>query len=253
MRRVLVRADDLGYSRGVNYGIADSVKNGIIRSVGLMPNMPDAQHGVNLLADFPACIGQHTNICLGKPLTDPKLIPSLCQENGEFKSSREYRDAYKRGEEFVVLDEVVLEIEAQYQRFRELTAQEPRYFEGHAVVSDNFFNGLRIVAERHNLPYLDINFERKPIPFGNSLLTLCNESSRPGYDPLASLQKAVLNDYGPDGLAMFVCHPGYLDDYLLRTSSLTTPRAQEVAMATDPVTRAWLKDNDVCVVTYDEL
>ena len=37
--KILIRADDVGYSRAVNYGIADSVWNGIIRSVGIMPNM----------------------------------------------------------------------------------------------------------------------------------------------------------------------------------------------------------------------
>ena len=49
MRRLLVRADDLGYCEAVNYGIAKAVKEGIIGSVGLMPNMEAARHGVDLL------------------------------------------------------------------------------------------------------------------------------------------------------------------------------------------------------------
>ena len=68
---------------------------------------------MELLAWEKVCVGQHTNICVGRPVTDPKRIPSLCQDNGLFKSSRVYRAAK---EDFVVLDEVVLEIEAQYQR-----------------------------------------------------------------------------------------------------------------------------------------
>ena len=40
MKKILIRADDLGYSEGVNYGIAKSVKDGIIGSVGVMTNMP---------------------------------------------------------------------------------------------------------------------------------------------------------------------------------------------------------------------
>ena len=52
---------------------------------------------------------------------------------------------------------------------------------------------------------------------------------------------------------MFVCHPGYIDDYLLHHSSLVDPRPMEVAMATDPATKQWLKEHDVTVVTYDEL
>ena len=114
MRKLLIRADDLGFSEGINYGIEKSVKEGIIRTVGIMVNMDATEHGINLLKDTEACFGLHTNICVGKPLTDPKLIPSLVDENGYFKSSRTYRSAK---EDFVVLDEVLLEVEAQYLRY----------------------------------------------------------------------------------------------------------------------------------------
>ena len=77
MKRLLIRADDLGFSEGTNYGIAKSIKDGIIRNVGLMPNMPAAQHGYDLIKDENVCLGQHTNICVGKPLTDSALIPSI--------------------------------------------------------------------------------------------------------------------------------------------------------------------------------
>ena len=150
MKKILIRADDLGYSEGVNYGIAKSVKEGIIKSVGVMSNMPTVAHGLKLLEGVDVCLGQHTNICVGKPLVDPSLIPSITNEHGEFKSSKEYRSAK---EDFVVLDEVILEIEAQYERFVELTGRQPQYFEGHAVSSKNFFKGLEIVANRHGLKY----------------------------------------------------------------------------------------------------
>lgn len=39
MRRLLVRADDLGYCEAVNYGIARAVKDGIVRCVGVLANM----------------------------------------------------------------------------------------------------------------------------------------------------------------------------------------------------------------------
>ena len=250
MKRLLIRADDLGYSEGINYGIAKSVKDGIIRSVGLMPNMPAAEHGVDLLRGMDVCYGQHTNICVGKPLTDPKLIPSITNENGAFKSSREYRAAK---EDFVVLEEVILEIEAQYQRFVELTGQQPRYFEGHAVASRNFFKGLQIVAERHGLPYLNISFDGSPVTFGSSKLYMSMDSMKPDYDPFESLKRDALKDYGDDGCCMFVCHPGYLDAYILKTSSLTVPRTLEVEMACSPATKAWMAEHDIEVVTYQDL
>lgn len=251
-KRILIRADDLGYSEAVNYGIARSVRDGIIRSAGVMPNMPAAAHGLALLQGVPVCYGQHTNICVGRPLTDPALIPSICQENGEFQPSHVYRDAAKRGEDFVVLEEVILEIEAQYRKFVELTGEQPHYFEGHAVASGNFFKGLEAVAERHGLPYLKMSMGG-PAIFRNTKLYASMDSMCPDYNPVESLKKAALCDYGGDGCCMFVCHPGYLDDYILKTSSLTIPRTQEVAMATDPDVKAWLAENDVVVVTYDDL
>ncbi|MCF0106174.1 MAG: ChbG/HpnK family deacetylase, partial [Holdemanella sp.] len=146
-REVLIRADDLGFSEGINYGIEKSVRQGIIKTIGIMTNMPATQHGYDLVKDLDLCFGLHTNICVGKPLCDPKLVPSICDENGNLKSSKTYRQAFKEGYDFVNLDEVILEIEAQYQRFVELTGDKPHYFEGHAVMSMNFFKGMEIVAK----------------------------------------------------------------------------------------------------------
>lgn len=251
-KKMIVRADDLGFSQGINYGIEKSVKEGIVRSVGVMPNMPDAAHGIRLLEGTGVCYGQHTNICAGVPLTAPERIPSLCQENGEFKASRTYRAAAKEGTDFVVLDEVILEIEAQYQRFVELTGDQPHYFEGHAVASANFFKGLEIVAQRHNLPYLPMSFDGPTVFKGKKLYMSC-DSMFPNYDPRESLKKAALSEYPDDGISMFVGHPGYLDDYILRVSSLTVPRTQEVAAFTDPEIIHWLVENDIQIVTYDEV
>ena len=249
MGRILVRADDLGYCEAVNYGIAKAVKEGIIRSVGLMPNMEAARHGVELLKGAQVCFGQHTNICNGRPLTDPKRIPSLVQENGEFKDKSEYRKARK---DFVVLDEVILEIEAQYQRFVELVGDKPHYLEAHAVPSDNLSRGLQIVAQRHDLQYLGGD-GRGPVRFRNTNLYMSMDSMFPDYDPFRSLKNAALRDVGEDGCVMMVCHPGYVDEYVYQTSFITRQRAQEVAMCIAPETKQWLEENHIQVVTYDDL
>lgn len=249
MKRILVRADDLGFSEGINYGIEKTVKEGIIKSVGVMTNMPATIHGLNLLKGCDVCLGLHTNICVGKPLKDPNLIPSICDEKGNLKSSKTYRTAK---EDFVVLDEVILEIEAQYQRFVELTGQKPHYFEGHAVMSDNFCKGMEIVAARHNCDYLPFSFTG-PTKFRNTTLYASMDSMKPNYDPFESLKKSALKDYGENGMCMFVCHPGYLDAYIMKVSSLLQPRPLEVEMACSLETIDWLKENNIEVVTYDDL
>lgn len=248
--KLLVRADDLGYSEGVNYGIEKSVKQGIIRSVGVMPNMEATPHGLKLLEGADVCLGQHTNICIGKPITDPKLIPSLVQANGEFKSSKEYRSAK---EDFVVLDEVVTEIEAQYHRFVELTGKKPGYFEGHAVASGRYFQGLSIVAEKYHLKYQPQRFGSESTVVGNTEVWMHMDSMNPkGYDPVAYLKEIVENAHD-HGCEIMVCHPGYLDDYLLTHSTLTIPRTKEVEMACSIELRKWLEDKGVQLVSYDNL
>ncbi len=254
MKRLLIRADDLGYSEGVNHGIAKSVIDGVVRSVGVMTNMLTVTQGLKLLAGHEVCYGQHTNICTGRPLTDPKLIPSICQPSGEFQPSRAYREAAKRGEDFVVLEEVVIEIEAQYRRFKELLGHEPGYFEGHAVPSVNFFKGLEIVAKRHGLPYLAMSMDGSPVLFRNTKVYPYMPKDFKAYteNPFSAVQGAVENAH-EDGCDMMVFHPGYIDAYLLKTSSMTTPRVFEAAMLSDPATREWLDKQPVKLVTYDDL
>ena len=60
MKQLLIRADDLGYSDGVNYGIAKAVNKGVVKSVGVMTNMPTAMDGLKLLKKENVCLGQHT-------------------------------------------------------------------------------------------------------------------------------------------------------------------------------------------------
>ena len=249
MKKLLLRADDLGYSEGVNHGIAKSVIEGLIGSVGIMANMPSVEHGLSLLKNEQVCFGQHTNICVGRPITDPKLIPSITTENGEFKASKVYREAK---EDFVVLDEVIIEIEAQYKRFIELVGEPPHYFEGHAIKSDQFFKGLEIVAARHNLKYSGFSIDGTPLKISDKHVKVNMESMSEGYVPFESLKKHV-ESLPENSYSMFICHPGYLDAFILKNSSLTIPRPLEVEMLCDPNTKKWLEDSKVKLITYDDL
>ena len=93
MKQLLIRAAALGYSYAVALGIVRAVREGLVRSVGLMPHLPASARGLAWLREpgVDVALGQHTNVCLGRPCADPALIPSLLQEDGTFKSSRTYR------------------------------------------------------------------------------------------------------------------------------------------------------------------
>lgn len=249
MKKLLVRADDLGYSEAYNYGLARGVKSGILRSVGVMTNMEWAEHGVRLLDGTDVTFTVHANICQGRPLTDPKDIPSLVDENGFFKDKEVYRSAR---EDFVVLEEVIREVEAQYLRLVELTGKKPYMIEGHAVPSNNFFKALAIVAEKYGVESLKMG------PGGtamihNTVMKLSMDSGNPDYDPFESLKKAAMLPRNDNECALMILHPGYVDEYVRTTSYLVLQRAQEVAMAINPEVPKWCEENDVRLVTYAEL
>lgn len=75
MKQLLIRADDLGYSYAVNLGLARTVHEGLVRSVGVMPNMPETERGWSWAADADIAVGQHTNVCLGRPCAAPAHTP----------------------------------------------------------------------------------------------------------------------------------------------------------------------------------
>ncbi len=58
--RLIVNADDLGYTEGVSRGILEAHRRGIVTSTSLMVDRPAAEHGVALAGDAPRLsVGLH--------------------------------------------------------------------------------------------------------------------------------------------------------------------------------------------------
>ena len=240
MIKLLIRADDIGYCDGVNRGIRDSVEAGLVKSVGLMPNMIEAVNGFQMVKDQDVCVGQHTNLCLGVPCCNPKDIPSLVNENGEFKSSSQFRNAFKDGVDLISLDDTILEIEAQYRRFKEMTGKDLDYFEAHAIASNH-------LSEANLSPMDEYG------TFCGMKIRQCRmRSMEKEYDPFLTLQEAVKNA-DPSVVNVFVTHPGYVDAYLEMHSSLTVNREKEVAMLKNEEVKKWLQENEVTLVSYRDI
>lgn len=256
MKQLLIRADDIGYSYAVNLGIARSVNEGLVRSAGLMPNMPEAARGWEWVRDTGIAIGQHTNLCLGTPCADPARVPSLLTQGGTFKSSREFRAAFAEGHDIVDYDECVIEIEAQLARFREIVGADPDYFEAHAIQSANVTRAIHDVACRHGLKEQPASFDpTKVVRCGQTDVHMALEDMLPPeqYDPQAFVRRTV-EDMADGETFVLVFHPGYLDAFILEHSSLTVNRTKEVDALIDPALRTWLEaQDDLRLITYRDL
>jgi len=67
---LIVNADDLGWSEGVNRGIFQAHREGIVTSATLAANMPAAEAAVAELDKHPGLgVGMHLNACQGRPLS----------------------------------------------------------------------------------------------------------------------------------------------------------------------------------------
>lgn len=247
MKKLLIRADDLGFSEAVNYGIAKTVRDGVIRNCGVMVNMDATEHAVCLFETLTCCLGLHCNVSVGKPVCSPNEVPSLVDEHGLFHSSHRYREAAK---EFATTEDLRRELTAQYHRFVTLFGRKPAYFEAHAVKSRNLSIALEQVAEENGLFYQP-SFSDFTLG-GTYVINTPVHSAEPGYDARRSL-KQELSKTREGGCYLYVCHPGFLDHYLLENTSLTLPRTDEIDMLCDPEIRRWLTEQGFRIVTYEEL
>ena len=67
---VIINADDLGWSEGVNVGIFRAHREGIVSSATLAANMPAAEAALAALKETPGFgVGVHLNACQGPPLS----------------------------------------------------------------------------------------------------------------------------------------------------------------------------------------
>lgn len=78
MRRLIVNADDFGYTSGVNRAIVEAHSRGVVTSSTLMANGPAFAEAVRLAKTVPKLsVGCHLVLTDGDPILPPDQLPSL--------------------------------------------------------------------------------------------------------------------------------------------------------------------------------
>jgi predicted glycoside hydrolase/deacetylase ChbG (UPF0249 family) len=128
-RRVIVNADDFGFSASANRGIIAAHQSGIVSSTSLMVNMPAAAEAADLAKQNARLgVGLHLNFTCGRPVSSRREVPSLVDQRGEFLPI----GAFLRRIHLRRIDSEHLEreITAQFRRFQELGLN-CTHFDGH--------------------------------------------------------------------------------------------------------------------------
>ncbi|MCG1008437.1 chitin disaccharide deacetylase [Salinicoccus sp. ID82-1] len=217
MTKIVINADDFGYSRAVNYGIIDAHTEGILTSTTLMTNMPGAKHAFELAKSHQSLgVGVHLTLTCGRPLLDTHH--TLVDSNGDFKKLHHYQAKFH-----VDSDELYDEWKAQIEKFLD-AGLKPTHLDSHHHI--NNLEAMQPVfirlAQEYQLPVRN-NFEgiRE-----HGLMTTDYFEYHP--DVVLLERQRIIEKYSNYDTVEIMCHPAYIDKFLMNSSSYATPRLEEL-------------------------
>src|SRR5258708_2390401 len=145
MRNLIVNADDLGWTPGVNRGIAEAHRNGIVTSASLLANGSAFEDGVRSAQELPRLgVGVHLNLSDGKPVAAAAEVPTLLNNAGEFSGGPEAL-LFRLTAKSLELNHVELEWSAQIEKVRQAGIR-PSHLDGHKHIQ--MLPGLFAIALR---------------------------------------------------------------------------------------------------------
>ena len=151
MQKLIVTADDYGMCDVVDKAIDAGIENGIITTTNVMLNMETLHNAKDLRERYPhISVGVHWNVTTGKPISDPKEIPTLVDKNGVFWSIGNFKKRYSKG--LISPTDLEKELEAQYELF-EKTCGKADYWNTHenSSLHTKAFKVFEKVAKRHDI------------------------------------------------------------------------------------------------------
>jgi predicted glycoside hydrolase/deacetylase ChbG (UPF0249 family) len=228
MRLLIVNADDLGLSPGVNAGIVEAHQCGIVTSASLMVHAPAA-------ADALASVGSHPGLAIGLHLD----IAEWQYENGTWRSTYERCSPEDAAA-------VEAECRGQLAAFRELTGRDPTHLDSHQHVhmSEPVASIVASLAAELEVPLRARGIRYEGGFYGQ---TGKGEAYPAGIVPehLVELIEAL-----PSGWTELGCHPGIGTDM---RSSYASEREQEVQALCDPRARAALEREQIKLRSFGHL
>lgn len=261
--KLIVRADDFGYTEGYNAGTIKAIEEGIVTSADLMLDTPGAVDAMERIKKYPwISIGWHAHFW-GRPVLPPEEVPSMVDETGKFKFRKQ-----QSLKATCVFEEVLKECHAQMERCIQILGKVPDTA-GIQRSGTAFEEARRQICEEYGIAY---NFMDKPDAKGviaearecyqhlhiympnqpASVYQTCYEDSyevRMTYDPVQYYLKDE-GDILKREIALTAWHPGYLDDYILQESRLREARIMDIAALCDNRLKEWIIDHHIELINH---
>jgi hopanoid biosynthesis associated protein HpnK len=290
VRRLIVNADDFGFTLGVNRAIVEAHTRGIVTSATLMANGRAFEDAVRLAKTVPRLsVGCHVVLIDGEPVLDAERLPSLTVADS---GGARFRDGLKSFAARALAgrlnsDEIELEASAQIHKLQSagLTVSHIDTHK-HTHLFPQVLQPLLRAARACGVRAVRNPFgPRKPLRSSDLLprpslwtrygevkiLRLLaskfrNTAHQQGMETpdgtfgvvvTGALDEKLFRSIAriiPEGTWEFVCHPGYYDDDLKSAKTrLRQSRETELRVLTMPEARQLLSDQGIALISYREL
>jgi predicted glycoside hydrolase/deacetylase ChbG (UPF0249 family) len=274
--RLVVTADDFGLSPGVDHGILESFRRGIVRSTALFVNFPDVAESVARLRQAPELeVGIHLNLTAGPPVLPPERVPSLVGPDGTFHNFTAFFGQVALSK--IAWDEVAREWQAQFERGLDLgyqftfitSHQHVHMLPGAAEPCAKLAHEFGVGAVRlSNFRLSEMLWPTRPkavaltpfVPTARKILkrngVFCNQSILeipPGNPDRAFQQVSRIIKRLGGGVHELVCHPGYVDSQLEARDPYVAGRLAELSVLLNPALPAFLEDTGIERTTFREI
>jgi len=287
LKSLIVNADDLGWTEGVNRGIAEANRNGIVTSTSLLANGAAFALGVEMARTSPGLgVGVHLNLSDGAPVAPRELLTSLVNDEGNFEGGPENL-LVRMGRRRLALREVEREWDAQIEKVKEAGIA-PTHLDGHKHVHmlPGLFEIALRLAKRHGIAAVRVALEesslRAALAAGaqkhGSLVIKQGVQAR-GLKLLAGDAREMAERAGiatadyfcgiaqtgeltregvmqlmkslPEGTTELMVHPGYMDAELEKSATrLRSSRQTEMEILTDTGIRNLVASQGIRLIDY---
>ncbi len=280
-KRLIINADDFGFSEGVNKGIIDAHTKGILTSTTIMTNMPHAAQAVELAKNFPNLgIGVHLNLTAGKPVSRDSAVKLILDSQGNFALTPA-KLAIASLINGKVRTAIETELAAQVQWLLE-TGFKPTHLDSHKHIHcfPSIFSIVCRLAKKFGIaairyPYEPKQVTRLPWPLSDDQskkrassirkMAKINKWQNSSYFKTECLYgnahtgninvnffRAVCL-YNNASAAEIMTHPGYIYDLDASKTGLVKQREIELAAICDEKTKRYIEQAGIKLINYRQL
>lgn len=229
--KLIINADDYGYTPNISKGIRFGMINGVISSTTVLTNIPNIEDDcISLLEIDNIGIGLHLNLTLEKPLTNGR---SLVDQNGCF-FDKKHIDFSK-----IDMHEVECEFRSQIEKFTQLFGKLPDHLDSHHGVHIHpaILPITQNLMNEYNIPARKVT----NIKFVNSFF---------GTNATLSHFIELMVSNKNENIVELMCHPGISDSLLEKISSYSYQRQLELEILCNVEAKRFLLKNSIELTNY---